>query len=242
MTGERQLYSHFQTMKRTASLFWIVLATLACCATTATAQFGVGAGLAAVGDNVGQAGGELRDLLNKDSITYEDVSGDIGFYVSGRARFELGILRLLGDVSYVYFQSPEITLTDAAINAQDSTVNATFEVGTSMIPIQAGIAVALPIPVVKPYLGMHLGYTFVSRTYTFVSGSDELERLDLQNKSAGDPEFGLAFSGGIEIGLGFATLDIGARYNLANVFTIDDDEQSMRYLQVGASLMLGGGL
>ncbi len=228
-------------MKRTATLFWIVLAAAVCGATSARAQFGIGVGIAAAGDNIGQAGGELRDLLNKDSISYGDVSGDIGFYVSGRARFEVGIFRILGDISYIYFQAPEVTLTDVGFNAADSTVAATFEVGTSMIPIQIGGAVALPLPVVKPYLGAHLGYTFVNRTYTFIRGNGELERLDLSNKSAGDPEMGIAFSGGVEIGLGFATLDVGARYNLANLFTTSDGEQSMRYLQVGASLLLGGG-
>lgn len=226
-------------MKRNATLFWIVLVVLACSAATARAQFGFGIGVAAAGDNVGQAGGELRDLLSKDSITYGDVSGDIGFYATGRLHLSLGVFRLLGDVSYVYFQSPEVTLTDVGFNAADSTVDATFEVGTSMIPVQVGAAVALPLPVAKPYVGAHLGYTFVNRTYTFVRGNDELERLDLSNKSAGDPEFGIAFSAGVEVNLAFATLDVGARYNLANLFTMDANESSMKYLQVGASLLLG---
>ena len=229
-------------MKRNATLFWIVLAVIISCATTARAQFGFGIGMAAAGDNIGQAGGELRDLLSKDSITYGDVSGDLGFYVSGRLHLGLGVFRVLGDISYVYFQSPEVTLTDIGVNAADSTVSATFEVGTSMIPVQAGVAVALPLPVAKPYLGAHLGYTFVSRTYTFLQGNGDLERLDLANKSAGDPEMGLALSAGVELGLVFATLDIGARYNLANIFTMDDGEEPMRYLQIGASLLIGGGL
>jgi len=229
-------------MKRTATLFWMVLAVAACCTTTARAQFGFGLGLAAIGDNISQAGGELGDLIRDDSISYGDISGNIGFYVSARARFEMGMLRLLGDASYVYFQSSEITLTDAAVNLQDSTVDATFEVGTSMIPVQVGVGVALPVPVVKPYLAAHFGYTFVNRTYTFVSGSDELRRLDVGNRSAGDPEVGLAFSAGAEVALGIATLDVGLRYNLANLFTTSDGEEPMRYLQVGASLIFGGDL
>lgn len=227
-------------MKRTAILFWMVLAMTACCMTTARAQFGFGVGLAAIGDNITQASGELGDLIRDDSITYGDVSGNIGFYLSGRARFEVGPVRLLGDVSYIYFQSSEITLTDAAVNVQDSTVNATFEVGTSMIPIQVGVGIALPTPVVKPYAAVHFGYTFVNRTYTFMSGGDELRRLDVGNKSAGDPEVGMAFSAGVEIPIVFATLDVGARYNLANLLSTATNEQPMRYLQVGASLILGG--
>lgn len=199
------------------------------------AQVGFGLGVAAIGDNVGQAGGSIKELILKDSIGYGDVSGDIGFYVTGRGRIELGPVRLLGDLSYVYFQAAEITLTDASVNTADSTVNATFEVGTSLIPVYIGASIALDIPVIHPYVGGQIGYTYVNRTYTFLSGSSELNRPEFSNESAGDPEFGVAILAGAEIEIGPALLDIGARYNLSNLLTKDDDEKSMRYLQAGAT-------
>jgi hypothetical protein len=223
-------------MKRITLILSILTVTMLCGGVAARAQFGFGAGIAAIGDNIGQAGGEVSDLLGKDSISYGDVSGDIGFYLTGRAKFEVGPLRLMGDVSYVYFQAKEVTLESFGFNAGDTTVSGTFNVGTSMIPINVGAAIALPTPVVKPYIGAQLSYTFVSRTYAFVSGDAEIQNKGIQNKSAGDPEFGLSINGGAEFGLGFASLDVGARYNMMNLFTADDTEKSMRYLQVGASL------
>lgn len=213
-----------------------LLAVLYFAATANThAQVGFGLGVAAIGDNVGQAGGAIKDLIQKESISYGDVSGDIGFYVTGRGRVQVGPIRLLADLSYVYFQSAEITLTDASINVADSTVNATFEVGTSLIPIYLGASVALDIPVVHPYIGGQIGYTYVNRTYTFVSGSSELNRPEFSNESAGDPEFGVTIIGGVEIEIGPAVLDIGARYNLSNLLSQDEGEKPMRYLQAGAS-------
>ncbi len=204
----------------------------------ARAQFGVGIGVAAAGDNLQQAGGELADLFSSDSITYDDVSGTIGFYVTGKARFELGeVLRFSGDLSYVYFQAKELTLTDFNVNTQDSTVAATFEVGTSLIPIGAGVEAVLPLGPLKPYLGLQGTYTFVSRTYAFVRGAQELDDADFRNKSAGDGELGVAISAGVDIGLGPLKLDVGAKYNLSNLLSTDENEKSMRYLQVGVAAL-----
>jgi hypothetical protein len=223
-------------MKRIALSLTILTAIMIYGGAMARAQFGFGVGVAAIGDNIGQAGGEVSDLINKDSITYGDVSGNIGFYASGRVRIPLGPIHLLGDISYVTFLSKEVTLESASVNTADTTVSAQFNVGTTLIPINVGAAFALPTPVVKPYLGAQLSYTFVSRTYAFVSGATEIKDKGIQNKSAGDPEVGLTVNGGAEIALGFAALDIGARYNMMNLFTEDTGEKSMRYLQVGASL------
>lgn len=203
------------------------------------AQIGVGVGVAAIGDNVLQAGGDLSDLFAKDSIRLGDVSGNIGFYGTLRFRLPIGGVRLLGDVSYIYFQKKEIELTEFSINP-DSTANATFEVGTSMVPINVGATIAIPTPVVSPYAGASLEYTHISRTYTYLSGSTTLNTPSISNASAGDPEFGLALHVGAEIGLGPLLLDVGARYNFTNLFTTSDGEKAMRYLQIGASLFIGG--
>lgn len=207
----------------------------------ASAQFGVGAGLAAIGDNIGQARGELADLFSQEKITAGDVSGDIGAYLTGRVRFDLGSLRLIGDASYVFFKDAEVTLTDANANVGDSTGSATFTVGTTMYPIAAGATIAIPTPVVKPYVGAQVNYTIINRTYTIVSGGSEWQSLQIQNRSAGDPELGLTLNAGVDLDLAFATLDIGARYNMMNVFSQASGEEPMRYLQVGASLFFGVG-
>lgn len=201
---------------------------------TLRAQIGVGAGIAAVGDNVMQATGAVGDLINKENISASDISGDLGFYVMGRYGIDLDPIRLIGDASYVYFPASTITLTDA--NAGTSSSNATFEVGTTFIPIAAGATIRLPSPVVKPYGGAQLSYTYVKRTYTYVSGDSEIRDLQIQNKDAGDPEMGLTVNAGVEFDLGVGTLDIGARYNMMNLFTTATNEKSMRYLQVGALL------
>ncbi len=205
----------------------------------ATAQFGFGAGLVAAGDNVSQAQGELADLFAKENISAGDISGDIGLYLSGRFRLGMGPVRLLGDASYLFFKAKEVTLTEASANPGDTSASGTFDVGTSMYPIAAGVAFALPIPVVKPYVGAQLSYTLINRTFTRVSGGADWQTLGVENKSAGDPELGMTVNAGAEFNLAFATLDVGARYNLTNLFSQENGEAQMRYLQVGASLFFG---
>jgi hypothetical protein len=229
------------TVKTMKSIFmrWLIPAiVIVATSCVAHAQFGIGLGLAAAGDNLQQAGGELADLFRKDSITYGDVSGSIGFYVTGKGKLELGKnLSLIGDISYVYFQSSELTLTDATVNQQDSTVSATFDVGTSLIPIGVGAEAGISIGPIRPYVGAQGTYTFVNRTYAYLRGAQELKDADIGNKSAGDGELGVAISGGVQFGIGPLKLDAGARYNLANALTTDDGEQSMRYLQVGVAAL-----
>jgi len=214
-------------------------AGLAIVASAAYSQIGVGGGLAAAGDNIQQAGGALSDLFAKDSIRYGDVTGTIGGYFTVRGRLPVAkVLAITGDANYIYFQKEEMVLTDLAINP-DSTAQATFEVGTSLIPLNLGIQLSLPSNVIIPYAGAQLSYTFVNRTYAFVRGSDQLNNVTINNAAAGENEFGVALSAGVDIALGEVTIDVGARYNLSNLLTQDDDEKGMRYLQVGAAVLFG---
>ncbi len=212
---------------------------IAVTASAASAQIGLGAGLAAIGDNIQQARGSLADLFAKDSIAVGDVSGTIGVYGTVRGRLPVGkVMQITGDLSYTYFQNKDVVLTDLAVNP-DSTAQATFEVGTTLVPLNAGVQFTFPSKVIIPYAGAQLSYTFVNRTYAFVSGSDKLNSVTINNAAAGENEFGAALSAGIDIALGEVTIDVGARYNLANLFTQDDGEQGMRYLQVGAAILFG---
>ena len=226
-------------LKTTTRILTTAAAGLAMAASAAYSQIGVGAGLAAVGDNIQQAGGALADLIKKDSITAGDVSGTIGGYFTVRGRLPVAkILAITGDANYIYFQKEEMVLTDLAVNP-DSTAQATFEVGTSLIPLNLGVQLSFPSTVIIPYAGAQLSYSFVNRTYAFVRGSDQLNSVTINNASAGENEFGVALNAGVDIALGKVTIDIGARYNLANLLTQDDGENGMRYLQVGAAILFG---
>jgi len=216
----------------------LAIAILPLVATLASAQigFGAGLGLAALGNNIGQASGELGNLFAKDSISYGDVSGNVGFYGTGRVRFKADPFWLMGDVSYVYFQSSEIQLRDFSNNS------ATFEVGTSMVPVNVSATFAIPAPVVHPYVGVGLGATFISRTYTFtaVDGNGNASAWDVYNRSETEPEYGGQIHGGVEFDLGGVTLDTRLQYNMSNLFSTGDNENSLGYLQLGVALMFEG--
>jgi hypothetical protein len=219
----------------------LLMLLLAASAVPVRAQFGFGAGVAVVGDNVLQAGGDVADLVRQDSIQYGDVAGKFGFYLTGRMKYGLGAVRIIGDASYIFFPAKEITMTGFEIN-QDTTASATFEVGASFIPINAGLELVLPLPVVRPYLGAEFSYTFVSRTYTLIKADPGTEQPagDIANKSAGENEAGLAIGAGAEFALGPVALDLGARLNLPNLFTMGtDSEQAMSFVQLGAVVYFG---
>ncbi len=213
----------------------MILALAALTASPSIGQIGVGAGLATAGDNVGEARGALRDLANQESITMNDVSQNFGVYGTLRLRLPVKPIRLTGDISYVYFRSTEVQMTQGSGGS-----SATFDVGTSMLPVMIGVAYAMDLPLVSPYVGMNLGYTQVFRTYTYRSGSPELNRATITNASAGEPEFGMGLNVGAEIKAGSMMVDAGARYNFMNLFTTSSDEKGMRYLQIGATLYFAG--
>ncbi|MGE3800524.1 MAG: outer membrane beta-barrel protein [Candidatus Kapaibacterium sp.] len=201
-------------------------------------QVGVGVGLASTGEDVFKAGGELEDLLRKDAenLTYDDLSGEIGFY--GKAGFKKGFggFRLAGDLSYVYFQNSQIKLTTFSV-AQDTSVSATFEVGTTLIPVSLGLEYAIPISTVRPYVGVYPIYTFVNRTFTRLEG-DMI--AGVENVSAGENEFGLGFEGGLELApVNNLTFTLSSRYTIANMFTADDDEGTFGLFQLGLSIWFG---
>lgn len=201
------------------------------------AQIGVGIGLAATGESARMAGGELEDFFNRgdNDVTYNDISGDIGIYGKVGGKYGLGMIRLAGDISYIYIQNEKIRLSSLEV-AEDSTVSATFEVGMSFIPVSVGVEYALPLPVVRPYLGAYPTYTFVSRTYTFVEGDNISE---FQNKSAGENEFGLGVEAGVEFSLFAFTMGVSARYTSSNLFTAEDNEDVLGMFQLGGSLWFG---
>lgn len=202
------------------------------------AQIGVGIGLAATGESARMAGGEVEDFFrrNNGDVAYSDISGDLGFYGKVGGKYGLGGgMRLAGDAAYIYIQNEKIKLTALDV-AEDSTVSATFEVGTSFVPVSVGLEYALPIPVVRPYIGAYPTYTFVNRTYTFIEGN---EISELQNKSAGENEFGVGVEAGVEFSLFALTMGVSARYTSANLFTADDNEETLGTFLIGGSLWFG---
>lgn len=214
------------------------LATLLLTSNTAFAQYGIGAGVAAIGEDIHKAGGELEDLLQKDGddLNYEDISGEVGIYGKIGYKHGLGGFRIVGDAAYIYIQNSRVKLTQFDVS-EDTTVSATFEVGTSLIPISAGVEYALPVSSFRPYVGAYPSYMFVNRTFTYVEGE---EIKEVENKSAGENEFGLGVEAGAEFSLfNSVTLAVSARYSIANLFTAEDGEDNQGILLVGASLWIG---
>ena len=202
------------------------------------AQVGIGFGFASTGEDVYKAGGELEELLRKDaeSLNYSDLSGEVGFY--GKAGFKKGFggPRVVADLSYIYFQNSQIKLTTFSID-QDTNLNATFEVGTSLIPVSVGLEYALPLSSFHPYVGAYPVYTFVNRTFTRIEG-DQI--AGIENASAGENEFGL----GVEAGLEFAPVKslsfaLSSRYTVANMFSADENEGTFGLFQLGLSVWFG---
>lgn len=230
-------------MKLRASLLAVVLACGIVPQARAQLGVGLGAGLVAAGDGVTDAASDLQDFLSKDSLAFTNVSGSVGFTVIGRLRWSMSkVLRLNGDASVAFFSSENVQLTDARANLADTTVNATFEVGTTVIPISAGIQAGLPSGPIRPFVGADLGMTFVSRTYTFVSGNTGgVNQVEIENKRAGDPEIGLALNAGVDVTIGPVVIEIAGRYSLANMLSQDDEEDPLKYLRVGAALIVQQG-
>jgi opacity protein-like surface antigen len=219
-------------MKKILSL----LACLVALNTAAQAQFGIGGGVAALGDNVLEAGVNLTRVFGGDSIEYSDIGGVVGGYVIGHFRYGYGhYVRLNADVSYVFIPSENIRLVEASGENNE----AVFEVGASLVPIALGAEVILPNDNVRPYLGAQVSYTVFNRTFAYVQGNEEFNRDDIRNEWAGHDRWGLALRGGVELALGNIALDVGARYNMASLFNEMNGAAEMNYLQVGASVLFG---
>lgn len=203
-----------------------------------SAQIGIGGGMATIGESAQKAGGEFEALFEKngEELSYDDVSGEVGFYGMIGGKLPAGGLRIAAEVSYAYFQASSITLTSLTIN-DDTTVSATFEVGTSLIPLSLGLEYAIPMQGLHPYIGAYPVYTIVNRTYTRLEG-DQIGGLE--NVSAGENEFGAGAEVGLEFGLGDALgLGLRLRYTVMNLFTARDGESSSGMMQLGASLWIG---
>ncbi len=224
--------------QRSIVLFFACTVLTALPGSSLIAQFGAGAGVSSIGESVQRAGGEFESLFEKrgEELTYDDISGEIGFYGMVGARLPVGHFRIAPEVSYNYFQASRIKLSGLTVN-DDTTVSATFEVGTSLIPVSLGFEYLVPIGGINPYLGLYPTYTFVNRTYTRLEG-DQIGGIE--NASAGENEFGFGAEVGMEVGLAHTIwLNIRLRYTLLNALTTSDLEKSSGLLQLGTSLWFG---
>jgi outer membrane protein W len=219
---------------------WIaatLLATTLGAWTSASAQLAVGFGIAATGEDLRKAGGELENVLTTEQseLTYDDVSGEVGIYGMIAYKHPLGKIRLTGEVDYAYFQNAEVKLT--TFDIVNDTLRATFEVGSSLIPISLGVEYLFAASSLRPYVGVAPVFTLINRTYTHLEG----DRISgVESSSAGENEFGVGAEIGMEFGLtkGFG-LGLRVRYTIANLFTADNDEASFGLLQAGLALVIG---
>ncbi len=229
-------------MQRHYRISWLLLPAIIVLTQATQAQIGFGAGLSSIGESAKMAGSEFEALFEKngDALSYGDLSGEIGFYGMVSYKNKLGKggggLRLSGEASYNYFQASRVSLTSLSVNS-DTTIDATFEVGTSLIPISLGLEYMVPIEGIHPYIGAYPLYTFVNRTYTRIEGT---EIAGIENVSAGENEFGAAAEAGLEFGLGNELwIAVRLRYSMMNAFTAAEGEASSGLLQLGASLWIG---
>ncbi|HVK40348.1 MAG TPA: hypothetical protein VNA88_17590 [Candidatus Kapabacteria bacterium] len=224
-----------QRIVRRASAIALVVG-LSQVTSVAHAQFGIGGGVAALGDNILEAGVNLTRVFGSDTLRYGDIGGVVGGYVIGHFRYGYGnYVRLNLDVSYVFIPAETIRL----VRVNETGDEAVFEVGASLIPIALGGEVVLPGENVRPYIGSQLTYTVFNRTFAHVQGSEEFNRDDITSEWAGHDRWGLAFRGGVEFAAGPLALDLGLRYNLASLFNAKQGEREMNYLQVGVSVLFG---
>jgi opacity protein-like surface antigen len=215
-----------------------LLAALFLLPASASAQLGIGGGIAAMGSSIRGAAEDLNELRQRDSITYADVDGGIGFYGTFRIKYSYGgFWRFAGDVAYTYYPNENIRLVEYEAGDTNS---ATFEVGASLITGSIGLDLALPTEGVRPYASGQFTYTIFNRTLARVSGSESIEDAEVQNKWEGSNEWGLAIGAGVEFAAGSTlALDIGLRYNLANLFSMKETEPATNYLQAGVTLFFG---
>ena len=224
-------------MYRRLALTALLVLTIVVGGRTASAQVGVGAGIASSGADIRQSSMRIGDVAGDDEVTYADISGGTGFFATARLKYGFaGPLRFAGDVAYIFFPSREITVTNVTINGEK--VSGTFDVGVTMLPVSAGIDVALPLPLLRPYVSAQAVYTFISRTSVWAGGDTELNSTEVTNSWEEESEFGASFGAGVELSLGFGALDIGARYTMADMLT-SDDGASLQYLSLAATLYFG---
>jgi hypothetical protein len=206
---------------------------------TARAQVGIGAGLAAMGSDVRRASDDLGRVSSGDSISYADLAGGPGYFATFRIKYSYGgMWRFAGDAAYIYFPSSNVQLIETSQNG--STATGVFDIGATLITGNFGMDITLPVETIRPYASAQATYTIFNRTVAKISGDNSIEETEIQNRWQGSNEWGLALGAGMEFAA-FNTLaiDIGARYNFSNFFTTDDNEPSIGYLQVGATLFFG---
>ena len=84
---------------------FVTAALFAAVTSAASAQIGIGGGIAALGADIRRANDDLQRLANGGEVTYADVSGGVGFYGIFRIKYSYGgIWRFAGDVAYTYFR------------------------------------------------------------------------------------------------------------------------------------------
>ena len=150
-----------------------ILSLMVAAASACSAQIGIGAGVAALGADVRRANDDLQRLADGGEVTYEDISGGVGFYGIFRIKYSYGgIWRFAGDVAYTYFPESNIRLVET--DQQGDTVSGVFDIGASLVTGSFGLDITLPVEYFRPYVSGQATYTIFNRTFAKVSGSDEV--------------------------------------------------------------------
>lgn len=183
----------------------------------------------------------INDIYNSNKITgtgnvYDLLleSASIGYNINARLRFPLGKkLFFSGGVGFSRFPQSNILIKDPAT---DSTL-LTLQSVQNIIPISAGIDLFLFKSIVSPYLGGDLQYNYISNTVDYpVNVVGVPLNLD---KAPTDNRVGASVGGGLMIDLAVLSLNVDARYNIANFIGKTAQEKSKEYLTLTVGVSFG---
>ena len=185
--------------------------------------------------------GSINDIYNSNRLTgsgniYDLIlqSASIGYNINGRIRFPLGKkLFFSGGVGFSRFPQSNILIKDPVT---DSTVLTLTSV-QNIIPISAGVDLFLWKSIVSPYLAGDLQYNYISNTVDYPVNVVGIP-LNL-DKAPTDNRVGASVGAGLLIDLAVLSLNLDARYNMANFIGKTAQEKSKEYLTVTVGVSFG---
>ncbi len=202
--------------------------------TTAAAQhFGLGLGLSTPNDDV-------NSVYNSDKLSTSDGLSDLlreatdpGFHINARYWLGLG-----GNMSLVigaaWHRFPE---TQIEVRRPDNDeLLAVLQTTQNIIPISVGIDYPIFRELLGLYLAGDLNYNLLFSSVDFVRGDVAIPFDD----SPSDSRVGASVGFGLEFDVKLLLLDLGLKYNHANIIGRETDEPDKTFLTLNLSVIFGG--
>ncbi len=204
-----------------------------CLPTHLNAQsFAIGGGLSTPSD-------EINNVYNSDFVTNDDFVGNLlrqssgfGFHIGSRLYLELDEeLALVFGIALHRFNESRLDVYDE--NGEE--LIAVLQATQNIVPISVG----LDYPVYKGFVGF---YVAGDLQYNYIFNTIDIVRNDLAIPFADEPtnnRVGASFGAGVEIDLAALILDLGLRFNHANIIGKEDNEGDKTYLTFNLSVLFG---